>query len=49
VIAVRHALDYHSTYRALGVCLIGWIVQVVILALILPLMGGVPELMLVNE
>jgi hypothetical protein len=49
VIAVRQALDYHSTYRALGVCLIGWLVQVVILALILPLMGGVPELMLVNE
>ena len=48
VIAVRQALDYHSTYRALGVCLIGWIVQVVILALILPMVGGVPELMLKN-
>jgi len=46
VIAVRQALDYHSTYRALGVCLIGWIVQIVILALVLPMMGGVPELML---
>jgi hypothetical protein len=48
VIAVRQALDYHSTYRAIGVCLIGWIVQIVILALILPMMGGVPELMLKN-
>jgi len=48
VIAVRQALDYHSTYRAIGVCLIGWIVQAVILALILPMMGGVPELMLKN-
>jgi hypothetical protein len=48
VIAVRQALDYHSTYRALGVCLIGWIVQVVILALILPMVGEVPELMLTN-
>jgi hypothetical protein len=27
VIAVRQALDYTSTWRALGVCLIGWIVQ----------------------
>ena len=49
VIAVRQALDYHSTYRALGVCLIGWIVQIVILALVLPMMGGVPELMLDNR
>ena len=48
VIAVRQALDYHSTYRALGVCLIGWIVQVLILALILPMMGEVPVLMLTN-
>lgn len=48
VIAVRQALDYHSTYRALGVCLIGWIMQIVILALILPMMGEVPVLMLDN-
>lgn len=32
VIAVRQALDYKSTPRAVGVCLIGWIVQSVILA-----------------
>ncbi|MGV7227805.1 MAG: YIP1 family protein [Nitrospirales bacterium] len=48
VIAVRQALDYHSTYRALGVCLIGWIVQVIILALILPMIGEVPVLSRVN-
>lgn len=48
IIAVRQALDYHSTYRAIGVCLIGWIVQAVILALILPMLGDVPELMLTN-
>ena len=48
VIAVRQALDYHSTYRALGVCLIGWLVQAVILALMLPMMGEVPVLMLKN-
>jgi hypothetical protein len=31
VIAVRQALDYQSTWRAIGVCLIGWTVQAVIL------------------
>ena len=31
VIAVRQALDYESLERAVGVCLIGWFVQVVIL------------------
>jgi hypothetical protein len=35
VIAVRQALDYQSTGRAIGVCLIGWLVQVAILALVL--------------
>jgi hypothetical protein len=46
VIAVRQALDYQSTYRAIGVCLIGWIIQAVLLALLVTTMGGVPELML---
>ena len=27
VIAVRQALDYKSTWRAVGVCVIGWIIQ----------------------
>jgi hypothetical protein len=39
VIAVRQALDYTSTLRAVGVCLIGWLVQVVILVLAAPLIG----------
>ena len=39
VIAVRQALDYSSTGRAVGVCLIGWLVQVVILVLAAPLFG----------
>jgi hypothetical protein len=39
VIAVRQALDYTSTLRAVGVCLIGWLVQVVILILAAPLIG----------
>jgi len=32
VVGVRQALDYRSTGRAIGVCLIGWIVQIVIFA-----------------
>ena len=27
IIAVRQALDYRSTFRAVGVCVIGWIIQ----------------------
>jgi hypothetical protein len=34
VVAVRQALDYSSTGRAVGVCIIGWIVQMVIFVLI---------------
>ena len=40
VIAVRQALDYKSTWRAVGVCLIGWIVQIVIFALFFWMVGG---------
>ncbi len=40
IIAVRQALDYKSTWRAVGVCLIGWIVQIVIFALFFWLIGG---------
>ena len=43
VIAVRQALDYHSTYRAIGVCLLGWIAQAVIIGAILAMTGGIPE------
>jgi hypothetical protein len=32
VIGVRQALDYRSTGRAIGVCLIGWLVQIAIFA-----------------
>lgn len=34
VIAVRQALDYQSTFRAVAVCIIGWIVQALILAIL---------------
>jgi hypothetical protein len=40
VIAVRQALDYKSTLRAVGVCAIGWIIQAVILALVFAIFGG---------
>jgi hypothetical protein len=40
VIAVRQALDYKSTARALGVCLIGWIIQAAIFALLFSIFGG---------
>ena len=36
VIAVRQALDYRSTFRAVGVCLIGWVVQIIVLMLLMP-------------
>jgi hypothetical protein len=34
VVAVRQALDYSSTGRAVGVCIIGWIIQMVISVLL---------------
>ena len=34
VIAVRQALDYESTLRAVGVCVIGWIIQALIFVLL---------------
>ena len=34
VIAVRQALDYESTLRAVGVCVIGWIIQTLIFVLL---------------
>ena len=39
IIAVRQALDYTSTARAVGVCLIGWLVQLLIMALIFAVIG----------
>ena len=32
VVAVRQALDYTSTLRAVAVCIIGWVIQFVVLA-----------------
>ena len=40
VIAVRQALDYKSTLRAVAVCLIGFVVQVFVLTLFFQSLGG---------
>jgi hypothetical protein len=40
VIAVRQALDYQSTLRAVGVCIIGWIAQALVLMLLFYFLGG---------
>jgi hypothetical protein len=34
VVAVRHALDFQSTARAVGVCVVGWILAIGIAALL---------------
>ncbi len=40
VIAVRQALDYKSTWRAIGVCVVGWLIQALILAVAVSMFGG---------
>ena len=40
VIAVRQALDYKSTWRAIGVCVVGWSIQALILAVAVSMFGG---------
>lgn len=40
VVAVRQALDYKSTWRAVGVCAIGWVIQFIIVFLLFSLGGG---------
>jgi len=39
VIAVRQALDYQSTWRAVGVCVIGWVIQMIILMVLSAVLG----------
>ena len=39
VIAVRQALDYRSTPRAIGVCLIGWVIYFVLTVIMLAFFG----------
>ncbi len=39
VVAVRQALDYRSTWRAIAVCVIGWAVQWAVIAIIFTVLG----------
>jgi len=43
VVAIRQALDYESTFRALGVCIIGWTIQIFFLILLFAIFGGSSE------
>jgi len=40
VVAVRQALDYRSTWRAIGVCLIGWVIQALFMIIVFSLFGA---------
>ena len=42
VVAVRQALDYQSTGRAVGVCVIGWLVQIVVMMILMMATGVRP-------
>lgn len=42
VVAVRQALDYTSTWRAVGVCVIGWIILLAVQAAIFAMVGTPP-------
>jgi hypothetical protein len=39
VVAVRQALDYQSTLRAVVVCIVGWVIQGIFLGLFLAIFG----------
>jgi hypothetical protein len=39
IIAVRQALDYQSTLRAVGVCIIGWLIQALFIMLLFWIFG----------
>ncbi|MEA1996546.1 MAG: YIP1 family protein [Gemmatimonadota bacterium] len=45
VVAVRQALDYTSTGRAIAVCLIGWLFYVIAGVVIFMLLGGMSSFM----
>jgi hypothetical protein len=40
IVAVRQALDYTSTWRAVGVCVIGWVIQLVVLMILTAIFVG---------
>ena len=44
IIAVRQALDYNSTLRAVGVCVIGYVIQIFVFVILFSIFGGIlPE------
>lgn len=43
VIAVRQALDYRSTFRAVGVCIIGWVIQLALYILLFAVFPGLAK------
>jgi hypothetical protein len=45
VVAVRQALDYRSTSRAVGVCALGWLIQAVVFVFLLRTQGIDPTQM----
>lgn len=40
VVAVRQALDYTSTLRAIAVCLVGWLLLLLVTAVLMGTLGG---------
>lgn len=40
IVAVRQALDYQSTARAVGVCAVGWLIQLLFAWILFALMAG---------
>ncbi|MFP4417633.1 MAG: YIP1 family protein [Chitinivibrionales bacterium] len=44
VIAVRQALDYTSTFRAFGVCFIGWLIQIILVGLVYYFLGDFAQM-----
>jgi hypothetical protein len=42
IVAVRQALDYKGIGRAIGVCVIGWVIQLLFLAILLQMAGLQP-------
>jgi len=40
IIAVRQALDYTSTLRAIGVCFVGWVIQIILFMLLFSFTGS---------
>jgi hypothetical protein len=42
VVAVRQALDYRGTLRALSVCALGWLLQMIVFALLYQVSRDLP-------